>query len=336
MNHMDQCRVCLNFMLVDDLVSCERCASAEDYAHPYSRMYPICQTCAYDCTSCQAIYCVDCIIHKHTMTCENCGDMACEEYLRNKKSDSETFKYKDSYFCDKCLDNWDRWYPNYIQLEKRIPNEYMINPERNIKKMRLSRHERFYYECVEQGPTSLVYGVINLVFSFISDRDKLLNLSLVCKQYRNVLMSDSDIWMKGTVDTVIQDNMLFIYNIPRQRISFPIQCVGMSLKILNYLYEKRESYINASEYWPKTIDSFRCAYNCIAMYSLFGKDWKWKLGYTFTLTSAQHFQNLSNVEDFMMEPERLYDVIQDAMECIAIRWQNFRLLTRQDLSAHME
>jgi len=273
----------------------------------------VCQDCCSRCKICDSVYCDDCIFDfKLILSCSNrpycCNidDVVC--YKCYSFSDSKS----DTLFCDDCR-NEPKHCNSYVL--------YTMNPEKNKKRRRISKDDSFHYDCKEQGP-NLVYGVIDLMFSFLSDRDKLLNISLVCKHYRNVLMNNTDIWMNGDGQSVVtqREKMLFIHNLPTTKIRFPIQCVGLSLKIINYLLRDNHVDKDIVSYWPKSIDSFRCAYAIEVVKRLFGSEWKWKTGFTEHLT-GNYFQHRRDEVYTQCAIEHVHDL------------RIWKLFTFQDLSA---
>jgi hypothetical protein len=287
--------------------------------------------CTVMCNKCHSRHCDTCVNeHKPTLECKSCSETYCHECFSYSKD------YPDTFLCGDCIEKSYNPDDNWKGL---VVNEYMIDKPvtriNRIKRMRISKEEPLYYHCGEHGEQGphLPYGVIDSVFSYVSDKDRLFNISLVCKHYRNVLMSNTNIWMNGNGTTVATQkaNMLFVYNIPTQKISFPIQCVGMSLKIINYVLRNRghtkpETII---PYWPKTIDSFRCAYAVEVMKYLFGGVWIWKTGFTENLLTYDY-----DSLDVDVNRGRKFTqlAISDLYDTLSI----CRLLTCQDLSKYGE
>ena len=292
-------------------MECHMCGSEDPNPSCDSCLKIVCQDCCLRCKICDLLYCDDCIFDfKVLFGCSNhldCDNNVC--YKCYSFSDN----HSDILLCDECIQNSGK---EAIRCYSYM--FYRMNPEKNTKKRRISK-DPLYYDCKEQGP-NLVDGVTDLVFSFLSDKDKLLNISLVCKHYRNVLMRNTNIWMHGDGQTIVTQpyNMLFIHNIPTTKIRFSIQCVGLSLKIINYLL-RNEKDIDKS-YWPKTIHSFRCTYAIEVVKRLFGSDWKWKTGFTEHLTG----------NFFHYRREELYT--QCAIEHV-YDMRIWKLFTLQNLSA---
>ena len=223
-------------------MACHMCGIEDDFVRVCNSCLNIaCNDCAKFCTVCSSFYCDQCNIDKILMLrCSN-REERCDNIVCYKCYESSENNYVDTFFCDECKKDTD----DDVHRYSFTANEYVIfnsmNPEKNKKRRRISKDDSFYYDCQEQGP-NLVYGVIDLMFSFVSDRDKLLKISLVCKHYRNVLMNNTDIWMNGDGQSVVtqREKMLFIHNIPTTKIRFPIQCLGLSLKIINYLLRNNQ------------------------------------------------------------------------------------------------
>ena len=330
---MPICRVCdIEHDDYSEFNTCDACNEDSDVYASLGITVDICYSCLNHCKTCDMYLCDLCYIPY--LTCENpeCKNTKTKRLCSRDNPDPQKIITKhpkiapDSYFCEECVVKPPE--SLYTQAKYARPMEYVIDShdqEHQNKKPRFMYKDEFDGEYKFQGPTCFVDGVINILFSFMSDRDKLLNVSLVCKYYREILKSDKRLWMNGDGQSLVQktDNMLFVYNVPTRPITFPIRSVGISLKMLQYLlYDKNAKDMTNNErivlYWPRSLDSLRCMYTLFVSKWLFGENWPWKNVYTNFIVAKDR--------ESVLYEEALEEEVHDVKKYLK------RLLVFEDLS----